>query len=264
MLTTKIFSKPIFTNYYQCSFSKTILRNYSSDIENYKSYYITVKAMREDYSPVLKMMHDAFYPDEPTCLCMGIKPNPVMDERVLKDLAEGMSLLAKHKYDGNIVAACVNCSLYPWDPDQTEKLANSCRCPKLKSLLQFYAHITRKPNLWKCHGVEKIFEMAYVFVKPEHRKQGISFRLMEESKKLATDKGFQIIRCDATNFITARLCEKLGMTLIDEIPYATYVGQDSEPILQPPPPHESVKIYIDNKLKIIDDNSKNDPTTITI
>lgn len=140
------------------------------------SQFIIVKASKQDYRPALKVMHQSYYSDEPTCSCLGIQPNPVLDERTIKDMTEGMTLLAKQKQDGKIVGACINCSLYPWDPEQTEKLACSCRCNKLKSLLLFYAHITKRPDLWKAFDVRKIFEIEYVFVVPEHRRKGISMR----------------------------------------------------------------------------------------
>lgn len=248
-LVTKISSNIQLQFHNSYRHSSTAFRKDSTHKETELSQYIIVKATKDDYVPVLRVMHSSFYPDEPTCSCLGIGPNSVMDERTLMDMAEGMSLLARLKYGGDIVGACVNSSIYPWDPDQTEKLASSCKCNKLKTLLLFYAHMTRRPDFWKSYGVKKVFEMAYVFVKPEHRNKGISFRLMQDSRKLAADKGFQIIRCDATNFVTARICEKLGMRLVDEIPFSSYLGKNFEPVFKPPPPHESVKIYMDDNLE---------------
>lgn len=226
-------------------------RDISAKNENDYSQYITVKISKEDYLPVLKVMHNAFYSHEPTCASLGIGPNPVMDERAIKDMAEGMSLMVKHKHNGDIVGACINCSVYPWDPDHTEKLASSCKCSKMKKLLLFYAYMTRKPDLWSSYGVKKVFEMAYLFISPDHRRKGLSYRLLEESMNLGREKGFQVIRCDATNFITAKLCEKLGMKLVDEIKFSTYFDKKMDPVFNPPPPHDSIKIYVDENLKII-------------
>lgn len=226
-------------------------RNTFDKNENDYPQYITVKVSKDDYLPVLKLMHNAFYSHEPTCASLGIGPNPVMDERVIKDMAEGMSLMVKHKHYGDIVGACINCSVYPWDPDQTEKLASSCKCSKVKKLLLFYAYITRKPDLWSSYGVKKIFEMAYLFVSPDHRRKGLSYRLLEESKNLGREKGFQVIRCDATSFITAKLCEKMGMKLVEEIEFSTYFGKELEPIVIPPPLHDSIKIFVHENKKIV-------------
>lgn len=43
----------------------------------------------------------------------------------------------------------------------------------------------------------------------------------------------------------AKICERLGMQKVAEIPYCTYLDQNLEPIFKPPWPHESVKIYCD-------------------
>lgn len=219
--------------------------------ENDNSQYITVKVSKDDYLPVLKLMHNAFYPHEPTCACLGVVPNPVMDERAIKDMAEGMSIMMRHKHSGDIAGACINCSVHPWDPNHTEKLASSCRCSKVRKLLLFYAYMTRKPDLWSSYGVKKVFEMAYLFVSPEHRRKGLSYRLLGASKNIAREKGFQVIRCDATSFITSKLCEKMGMKVVDEIQYSTYFGNRLEPVINPPLAHDTVKIYIDENIEIL-------------
>lgn len=46
---------------------------------------------------------------------------------------------------------------------------------------------------------KNFLQMAYLFVKRPHRKKGLAFRLLEESKSLGADAGFPVIRCDATS-----------------------------------------------------------------
>lgn len=235
----------------KCRYVSTNLTKDSTKTESNLSQYIIVKATKEDYRHVLEVMHTSYYPYEPTCSSLGIGPNLVMDERAMKDMVEGMSLVARMKSGGEIVGACINCSLHPWDPDQTEKLALSCKCSKLKTLLLFYAHVTRSPDLWKSYGVERVFEMAYLFVKPEHRRKGIPLRLMEHSQTVARNKCFHVMRCDATNVATAKLCEKLGMRLVDEIPYSSFLGKTFEPVFETSPVNNSVKIYVDDNFETV-------------
>lgn len=208
------------------------------------SNYIISLAPERDHFTILKLMQEAYYPDEPTCASIGVQSNPVMQERARKFLREGLSLVARCKYDNCIVGACINCSIQPWDPNLTEKLACSVRDENVRTLLLFYAHVTRFGDLWRCYDTKKIFEMAYVFVKPEHRRMGISSRLLDESMKLGADCGYPVVRYDATNYKTALICQKLGMELVDAIPYCSYLGRNYEPVFRPPHPNESVKIYI--------------------
>ncbi|XP_060526828.1 uncharacterized protein LOC132702296 [Cylas formicarius] len=212
--------------------------------ENESKYHIT-RATKEDYDGIIKLMHESYYEEEPTCSCLGVTPNPVLDERRLRAMAEGYSLVAKCAHDGSIAGGAINESTHPWDPDLGEKLACSVKCPKVKQLILFYAYVMRAPDLWECLGVGKIFEMANVFVKRAHRRNGLAHRLMKRSKALGADCGFGVLRCDATSEHTAGICENLGMQLVAEIPYCTYLGPDLLPVFKPPFPHQSVKVYCD-------------------
>ncbi|XP_050293942.1 uncharacterized protein LOC126734382 isoform X2 [Anthonomus grandis grandis] len=190
-------------------------------------------------------MHQSYYDGEPTIMSLNIRPNSVLDELALRSLAEGYTLVAKCKYNGNIVGACINQSLSEWDPEMQEKLACSVKHDETRKLIMFQAYVSRAPDLFRCLGVKKIYEMAYLFVNRSHRKKGLAFRLLEESKSLGADAGFPVIRCDATNVNTAKICEKLGMQKVADIPYCTYLDQNLQPIFQPPWPHQSTQIYCD-------------------
>lgn len=63
---------------------------------------------------------------------------------------------------------------------------------------------------------------------------------------------FTILTLDLTIFIyfRAKLCEKLKMKMIAEIPYISYVGMNMLPVFSPPPPHNAVKIYIDDNPQV--------------
>lgn len=208
------------------------------------SDYVINLALQADQYEVLKVMQEAFYPDEPTCAALGVRANPIMEERTRQFLREGMSLVARCKYDNCIVGAAVNCSVQSWNPDLTENLACSSKKENVRTLLLFYAYVTRVGDLWSCYNTKNIFETAYLFVKPEHRRKGISTSLLERSLTLGADCGFSIARYDATNYKTALICQKLGMQLYDAIPYCSYLGRNYEPIFRPAYPNESVKIFI--------------------
>lgn len=68
-------------------------------------------------------------------------------------------LVAKCKYNGCIVGACINTSTNPWDPDMEEKLACKIQSDDIRKLILFYAHIMRVPDLWRCLGVQKVYEV---------------------------------------------------------------------------------------------------------
>lgn len=206
--------------------------------------YVVNLANQTDRFTILRLMEDVYYKDEPTCASIGLRSTPLLQERARKFLSEGISFVAKCKYDNCIVGACINCSIQPWDPDCLERLACSSADEKVRSLLLFYAHVTRIADLWTCYGTNKVFEIAYIFVKPEHRRQGISTKLMQESIKLAQDCGYSVLRYDATNYRLAVVCQKLGMQLFESVPFCSYLGKNYEPIFRPPHPNDAVKIYV--------------------
>lgn len=70
-----------------------------------------------------------------------------------------MILVAKCKYNGCIVGASINASTNPWDPDMEEKLACKIQSDEIRKLILFYAHIMRVPDLWRCLGVQKVYEV---------------------------------------------------------------------------------------------------------
>lgn len=209
------------------------------------SPYMIVRASRDEYDEILDIMHESFYKEEPTTTSLQITPNPILDEHVLRAMTEGFTLVAKCKYDGNIVGACINSSSHPWDPEMEEKLACSVGDDKVKQLMMFYAYVTRAPDMFRCLGVTKIFDISYLFVKKAHQKKGLAQRLVECSRSLGADAGFPVIRLDATSNHTAKICEDIGMQKVIEIPYCSYLDQKLEPVFKPPWPHEAVKIYAD-------------------
>ncbi|RZC34600.1 dopamine N-acetyltransferase, partial [Asbolus verrucosus] len=224
-----------------------VQRNKSDHKQPNKENFLILRATPDDYDKILKLMRRAYYPEEPTTSSLAFKPTAVFEDSTIKILSEGYSLIAKCKYNDDILGACINETTHCWDPEMKDKLACKVGCVKSRQLLHFYAHMQRVPNLWKKYGVQKVFEIAHLFVRKDERGNGIAKKLVQHSRVLAADCGFALVRVDATSHYTAKLCEKINMKLIDEIPYCSYVGHDQRPVFNPPDPHKSVKIYVDDE-----------------
>lgn len=41
-----------------------------------------------------------------------------------------------------------------------EKLACTVECNNVRKLIMFYAHMMRVPDLWRCLGVKKVYEVT--------------------------------------------------------------------------------------------------------
>ncbi|CAH1996459.1 unnamed protein product [Acanthoscelides obtectus] len=55
--------------------------------------YIILRATRDDYDPVLKIMHEIYYKEEPTFNALGIEKNALLDEDTMKMMAEGVTMV---------------------------------------------------------------------------------------------------------------------------------------------------------------------------
>lgn len=124
--------------------------------------YILLRARPGDYKETLDLLWDAYFPYEPTASCIGLgrKRNPMLDEEAQHCLAEGVSVIAKCKYTGKIVGGCLNESSTPWDPDRREKVACAAACMQLRHLFHFWAYLQRAPRLWEKFEVQKVMEVS--------------------------------------------------------------------------------------------------------
>ncbi|KAJ3628158.1 hypothetical protein MTP99_015483 [Tenebrio molitor] len=227
--------------------SNFIKRNRTACHKKKVQNYLIVRPTSDDYECILSLMRRAYYPEEPTTSSLLFKPTVVFEDHTIQSLCEGYSLIARCKYNGDILGACINETTHCWDPDVKDSLACKVNDVKSRQLLHFYAYMQRVPDLWRKYGVQKIFELAYLFVRKDERGKGIAQNLARDSRILAADCGFPLVRLDATSYYSAKLCEKMKMKLVAEIPYCSYVGADQKPIFNPPEPHKSVKIYIDDE-----------------
>jgi hypothetical protein len=104
-------------------------------------------------------MRRAYYPEEPTTSSLLFKPTVVFEDHTIQSLCEGYSLIARCKYNGDILGACINETTHCWDPDVKDSLACKVNDVKSRQLLHFYAYMQRVPDLWRKYGVQKIFEV---------------------------------------------------------------------------------------------------------
>ncbi|XP_017769447.1 PREDICTED: dopamine N-acetyltransferase-like [Nicrophorus vespilloides] len=212
--------------------------------------FIVTRAATSEACDILDLMWDAYYPDEPTTSFLGLgrNRNSVFDDQALKVLAQGYSIVARCKYNGSLVGASLNSITVPWDPKMTEKFACTLSDDKMTKLFMFFAYLQKVPRLWERYCDLQVFEMANVFVRRSDRRKGVAGRLVRASRDLAADTGFRIVRVDATNVHTATLCDRLKMRMVYELPYCSYLGEDNNPVIDPPKPNTSVKVYIDTPL----------------
>ncbi|CAH1390087.1 unnamed protein product [Nezara viridula] len=92
--------------------------------------------------------------------------------------------------------------------------------------------------------VDKLIEIRVVSVDEAYRGQGIAKALLDETKRIACENGFQMIKTDATSHFTALAVSKLGYKCIYTLNYADYKDEDGKVIFTPEAPHTCVKTLV--------------------
>lgn len=234
-----------------CNKPSTIIqKRYKRDAllaQVHASPYMIMRAGPSDFNDMLDVMWQCYFPDEPCMRSLGLGREriSIFDELSLAIMQQGLSVVARCKYNGVIVGGAINNSTCPWDPDLTERHACTIADPDIRELYLFWAYLQRAPNLWKKYCTNKIFEIQDVFVTHDERGRGLAGLLTGYSIHLGADSNFRLIRVDATSSYEQKICEKLGMRLEYDISYCSYVGANNEPVFTPSPPHDrGVKVYI--------------------
>ncbi|XP_044756774.1 uncharacterized protein LOC123315227 isoform X2 [Coccinella septempunctata] len=206
--------------------------------------FLIGKAKPHEYDIIVREMYRSFYPDEPVSFSLKFRCDPKLDELAYTALDENLSVVVKCKYSGELIAASINRTTNPWDPNLLDRLACTL-CSKGKHILHMRAHLMRAHDLWKYYNVQKIFDIQFMFVKREERKQCIPWHLITASRNIASDCGYNIFRIISTNEYLHKVCEKYRMHRSYELPYCAYVGADWQPVCEPPPPHFTARVYVD-------------------
>jgi len=215
--------------------------------------FIILRASPEDTEEILDLMWESYFPDEPITKSTGLhlQRNEIFDQETTNTLSKGISLIARCKYNGCLVGGCINNVLCPWDADMMEKFACTLKNEKMAELYMFFAYLIRAPDLFDKYCTSQVFEIQMVFVRHTDRKKGLACRLVQASRDLAVDLGYQIIRVDASNIQSAKICEKLKMKLVFELPYCSYIGENMEPVFKVNEPNQTLRVYIDAPLRNI-------------
>lgn len=104
-------------------------------------------------------MSKEYFPNEPTCKAAGLTSCSILLDRILLNLSQGYSLIARCKNTGKILGVALNEKTNPWDADLVDKMAHSVQCPNLKKILRFYAFLQRAPDIFDKYNVNEVFEV---------------------------------------------------------------------------------------------------------
>ncbi|KAK2576534.1 hypothetical protein KPH14_005856 [Odynerus spinipes] len=158
--------------------------------------------MPKDYDNVIDFLCKTYFKDEPSLVNMGLSgvaPTPAMVNITLEQVKDGMTIIAVNTSDC-IIGAVVNVGACPWDP---KKMIEYAKCYEeegpSRDLIEFFAYVSRKPDIWNRYCVLKVFECSILAVDSEYRGVGMARKLVEESWYLARDCSYRLFRMDCTS-----------------------------------------------------------------
>lgn len=139
------------------------------------------------------------------------------DEFLLDCIGYQTSLLA---FDGdNLVGVLLSGKILPNEAERNLECAKHIESAKCADILKFLSYIEEKADY--CHrlGVSHCLHIHIVCVHPNHQGLGIAKRLFESCIERGRVKGHPAVSIDCTNFITAKIAESFGMSLLSTVTY---------------------------------------------
>ncbi|XP_065092277.1 arylalkylamine N-acetyltransferase 1 isoform X2 [Ochlerotatus camptorhynchus] len=213
-----------------------------SKLDNIRIETITSKY----YDDVIEHLRQTFFADEPLNKAVHLtrpgQGHPLLELHSLSTLRDNVSIMAISG-EGEIAGVALNGILHGnRDIEQSMNKLNDIQDENFKKIFKLLYEQNLKINLFKQFDVDKIFEIRILSVDSKFRGKGLAKKLIEKSEELALDRGFQVMKTDATGAFSQRVVSSLGFITKSELNYADYLDENGEQTFVVEPPHEKLKI----------------------
>lgn len=208
--------------------------------------YTITRLKNEDCEKAIEFLRRFFFRDEP----LNVEQNLLetdeatcdeLEDFSIKSIHEGVSLMATSTA-GEIVGICLNGVLSRDDPEEEDFQCPNKKFAKILKLLDF---VDKEANVFgQFPDVEKILSLKILSVDGSWRGQGIAKALIDKSRDLCREQGYNLMRVDCTSHYSARAVARLGFECVYTLQYADYHDENGCPVFVPEPPHSEVKIYV--------------------
>ncbi|XP_076665045.1 arylalkylamine N-acetyltransferase-like 2 [Andrena cerasifolii] len=210
--------------------------------------YTTRLALPPDYENVVDFMCEEYYKNEPTVVNIGLAGSeaPACWRQMLYyQVKEGMTIIAVNR-DHCIIGAALNCAGFPSDGQRLYEYSMCCEPAPIRRIIEFFAYVAEKSNLWERYCVSRTFEQSSLAVHSEYRGQGIGTRLVEESWLLARDCGYPLFSIECNSKYCARISQNFGWEAVWSIPFGQYVRNGELVFKCVKEPHTICQVFIDH------------------
>ncbi|XP_014291149.1 arylalkylamine N-acetyltransferase 1 isoform X2 [Halyomorpha halys] len=206
--------------------------------------YMVAPITNDDIENVLAFLRKFFFRDEPLNLCIGLldeQPTCMeLEKFCVEPIPDGFSLKAVSP-SGDIIGVCLNGVVNRSDEEEDMECDNA-KFRKIQDLLDKV--YTESDIFGRFPDVDKFLDIRVASVDKAYRGRGIAKALFDETRRIAGENGFQMVKADATSHFTALAVIKLGFQCIYCLNYGDYKDEDGKVIFSPEAPHTCVKTFV--------------------
>lgn len=219
------------------------------EIKNTKVSIKIVPKTENDKQVVMDCVKQYFFPDEPLCASLGLmeeKESVIQLETFCADLLlSGISFMAVSADTGELMGASLNCIVGRDNEIKNYGDDNNDKSSKFNDIMVFLDKAGRDINVFgQFPNIDRIMELKIIAVHEAYRGQGVCKALIDKSKELALELGYQMIYVECTSHFTAKAVERFGFQCIYSFSYSDYVNKQGKVVFKTQPPHEYFKVHV--------------------
>ncbi|XP_022182153.1 dopamine N-acetyltransferase-like [Myzus persicae] len=200
-----------------------------------------------DKEIVQNSLRQYFFRDEPLSASLGLieeKESLTEFENFCVDLIKyGVSFMAISAETGEMMGAALNSTVCR--SDEIKKYGDENKSSKYNDIMVVLDKAGRETNVFGQYpNVDRMMELKIITVNEEYRGLGICKALINKSKELALELGYQIMYVECSSHFTAKAVESCGFQCIYSLRYLDYVNKQGEVVFKTKPPHKFLKIHV--------------------
>uniref|UniRef100_A0A8D8LP91 N-acetyltransferase domain-containing protein n=1 Tax=Cacopsylla melanoneura TaxID=428564 RepID=A0A8D8LP91_9HEMI len=168
-------------------------------------------------APIQRLLRGSFFQDEPMVTAFGLAGGATDGEFIdeeAKLVLEQLSVVAIDEASGDIVAAACNRTVVPEELITWPQEIDQIKCRPTQRLARFWYTMSTRPNIFTEFNVPSYFELTFLATTQAARGKGLALILARESLALALESRAPLAVIYCTHIASARIAQKLGMTLI--------------------------------------------------
>ncbi|XP_022182146.1 dopamine N-acetyltransferase-like [Myzus persicae] len=158
-------------------------------------------------------------------------------------IKHGVSFMAISAETGEMMGASLNMTVCR--SDGIKQYGDENKSSKLNDILILLDKAERETDVFgKYPNVDRMMDLKIITVNEEYRGLGICKALINKSKELALELGYQMMYVQCASHFTAKAVESCGFQCIYSLCYSDYVNKQGEVVFKTQPPHTFLKIHV--------------------